>query len=41
MQNGNPKAQARFQKDYAQLQKDKKAFIIDEATGFVWLMRQK
>lgn len=41
MQGGNPKAQARFQKDYAQLQKDKKAFIVDEATGFVWLMRQK
>lgn len=30
-----------FSKKYEQLMEEKKAFVIDEMTGFVWLMRQK
>ena len=41
MQSDDPKAQENFSKDYQQLQKDKSAFVVDEVTGFVWLLRQK
>lgn len=41
MQRDDPEAQAQFQKGYEQLQKDKLEFVVDETTGFVWLMRQK
>lgn len=39
MENDNAKDD--FQKNYEQLQAEKKQFVIDETTGFVWLLRQK
>ena len=41
MQSDDPKAQEAFQKNYEALQKERKEFVVDETTGFVWLMRQK
>lgn len=41
MQSDDPKAQKAFQKNYEALQKERKEFVVDEVTGYVWLMRQK
>lgn len=41
MQGDDPDAQKNFSKNYQKLQDEKKAFVVDEITGFVWLMRQK
>lgn len=41
LQTGNDEAQEAFSKRYEQLQKEKQEFVVDEVTGFVWLLKQK
>lgn len=41
MQSDDPKVQESFNEKYQKLEKEKKQFVTDEVTGFVWLLRQK
>jgi len=41
MNSDDPKAQELFQENYEKLEQEKQQFVVDETTGFVWLLRQK
>ena len=40
-QDGDGAAQRKWQEDHAKLQTDREAFLKEEMTGFVWLLRRK
>jgi hypothetical protein len=40
-QDGDEAAQRKWQEDYQKLDKEREAFVREDMTGFVWLLRQK